>query len=94
MSLPSAAASQSSINRRTSCSSQQKVSIRFSPPTGVSAPRGIQVWHGHNYALDPIRELGLLERGGALRIGLAHYNTRAEVDEALNALEAVVATAP
>jgi cysteine desulfurase family protein (TIGR01976 family) len=53
--------------------------------------QGFQVWNGHNYALDPVRELGLLEKSGVLRIGLAQYNTRSEVDQVLSALETVVA---
>jgi cysteine desulfurase family protein (TIGR01976 family) len=38
------------------------------------------VWSGHNYALEPIRAMGLADKGGVLRVGLAHYNTAAEVD--------------
>ena len=30
--------------------------------------------------------LGLLDRGGVVRIGLTHYNTAAEVDRLLEAL--------
>ncbi|MFA6153103.1 cysteine desulfurase-like protein [Mesorhizobium sp.] len=44
------------------------------------AKEGIFLWHGHNYGLEPIRRLGLAERNGVVRIGLAHYNTEAEVD--------------
>jgi selenocysteine lyase/cysteine desulfurase len=38
------------------------------------------VWSGHNYALEPIKAMGLTDKGGVLRVGLAHYNTAAEVD--------------
>ena len=38
------------------------------------------VWSGHNYALEPIKAMGLADKGGVLRVGLAHYNTAAEVD--------------
>jgi cysteine desulfurase family protein (TIGR01976 family) len=41
--------------------------------------RGVFVWHGHNYALEPLRTLGLLESGGVLRVGLVHYNTHEEI---------------
>lgn len=44
------------------------------------AKEGIYLWHGHNYGLEPIRRLGLADRNGVVRIGLAHYNTAAEVD--------------
>ncbi len=38
------------------------------------------VWSGHNYALEPIKKMGLMDKGGVLRVGLAHYNTASEVD--------------
>ncbi|HEY7763689.1 MAG TPA: hypothetical protein VIB38_01755, partial [Aestuariivirgaceae bacterium] len=47
---------------------------------------GINVWSGHNYALEVVRQLGLDEDEGVLRIGYAHYNTLAEVDRLLDAL--------
>jgi selenocysteine lyase/cysteine desulfurase len=47
------------------------------------ADEGIFVWSGHNFAVEVIRTLGLLEKGGVLRVGLAHYNTRDEVDALL-----------
>jgi cysteine desulfurase family protein (TIGR01976 family) len=50
------------------------------------AAENIFVWDGHNYALEVIRRLGLLESGGVLRVGLAHYNTAEEVDALLDAL--------
>ena len=44
------------------------------------------VWSGHNYAVEPVTRMGLMERGGVLRAGLAHYNTTEEVDGFLAAL--------
>ncbi len=38
------------------------------------------VWSGHNYALEPVNTMGLMEQGGVLRVGMAHYNTHAEVE--------------
>jgi cysteine desulfurase family protein (TIGR01976 family) len=52
--------------------------------------QGICVWSGHNYAYEPVRHLGLDEDSGVLRIGLAHYNTAAEVERALGVLESVI----
>jgi cysteine desulfurase family protein (TIGR01976 family) len=46
----------------------------------------IFVWSGHNYAIEPVGCMGLLDKGGVLRVGLAHYNTEAEVDGFLSAL--------
>jgi cysteine desulfurase family protein (TIGR01976 family) len=51
--------------------------------------RGIQVWDGHFYAARAIEVLGLAERGGVLRTGLAMYNTREEIDRLLEGVEAL-----
>jgi cysteine desulfurase family protein (TIGR01976 family) len=48
--------------------------------------RGIFCWDGNYYALTLMERLGLEEHGGALRIGMAHYNTTEEVDRLLAAL--------
>ena len=53
--------------------------------------RGITTWDGNFYAQALIERLGLQESGGVLRIGLAHYNTAAEVDRLIAALEEIVA---
>ncbi len=49
--------------------------------------QGIQVWDGHNYAVEPVNYLGLMETGGVVRIGLAHYNTAAEIERTLRAID-------
>ncbi len=54
------------------------------------AAQGINVWSGHNYALELARSLGLDEQEGVLRIGLAHYNTLGEVERILAALRALL----
>ncbi len=51
------------------------------------AERGLFVWHGNFYALSVTESLGL-EPAGLVRIGLAHYNTAAEVDRLLQELAA------
>jgi selenocysteine lyase/cysteine desulfurase len=55
------------------------------------ADEGICVWSGHNYAWEVVKALGLDERQGVLRIGLAHYNTADEVDRTLAALRRLIA---
>ncbi len=40
---------------------------------------GIYVWDGHYYALAVVERLGLLDSGGMVRVGAAHYNTLDEV---------------
>jgi cysteine desulfurase family protein (TIGR01976 family) len=49
----------------------------------------IAAWHGNYYALEVHRALGLEERGGALRIGVVHYNTAGEIDRLLDALASI-----
>ncbi|NOH83944.1 cysteine desulfurase-like protein [Vibrio sp. 03-59-1] len=46
----------------------------------------ICVWNGHFYALGLIRQLGLEESGGVVRIGFMHYNTIEEVEQLFEAL--------
>lgn len=54
------------------------------------ARRNIFVWSGYYYALEPALALGIADTGGALRVGPVHYNTEAEIDEFLSALDAAV----
>ena len=53
--------------------------------------RGILAWDGDFYAQSLIERLGLFERGGVLRLGIAHYNTAGEIDRLLDALEGIAA---
>ncbi|HEV8403060.1 MAG TPA: cysteine desulfurase-like protein [Candidatus Limnocylindrales bacterium] len=50
---------------------------------------GIHAWDGDFYATGLIERLGLAETGGVLRLGLVHYNTAAEVDRTLEAVERI-----
>jgi cysteine desulfurase family protein (TIGR01976 family) len=47
--------------------------------------RGIAVWHGDYYAVELMKQLGLQD-GGAVRAGIVHYNTEAEVDRLIDEL--------
>lgn len=47
---------------------------------------GIYVWDGNYYALALMERLGLESNGGAVRVGLAHYNSAQEVDRFLQAM--------
>jgi cysteine desulfurase family protein (TIGR01976 family) len=51
------------------------------------AARGVFVWDGDYYAREIMTRLGLLETGGAVRIGFCHYHTADEVDRVLEALD-------
>jgi cysteine desulfurase family protein (TIGR01976 family) len=50
------------------------------------ASRGIFVWDGDYYAREVMTRLGLLQSGGAVRVGFCHYHTADEVDRVLQAL--------
>ena len=69
------------------------ITIDGQAPRGLAealGERGIFCWDGNYYAITLMERLGLEETGGALRIGLAHYNTLAEVDRLLAALREIV----
>jgi cysteine desulfurase family protein (TIGR01976 family) len=48
--------------------------------------RGLFVWAGHHYALTLMDRLGL-GQAGVVRVGAVHYNTAAEVERLLEALD-------
>jgi cysteine desulfurase family protein (TIGR01976 family) len=54
------------------------------------AAKNIFVWSGHNYAVEPVARMGLMDKGGVLRVGLAHYNTEAEVDAFIDSLAEII----
>ena len=65
------------------------VSLAGYTPAEVAAKlgeKGIFVWNGHYYAVAVMDGLGLLDKGGLIRIGFVHYNTTQEVDRVLAAL--------
>ncbi len=53
------------------------------------AAKNIFVWHGHNYAYETARTLGI-ETDGVLRTGIAHYNTAEEISRTVEAIEMAV----
>lgn len=52
--------------------------------------RGIYTWDGHYYAWELMAALGLARSGGAVRVGLAHYSTAAEIERLGAALDEMV----
>ncbi|UCE20372.1 MAG: cysteine desulfurase-like protein [Gemmatimonadota bacterium] len=54
--------------------------------SGQLAQENIYVWDGNYYALEIMERLGLEKHGGAVRVGLCHYNTAEEVDRFLEVL--------
>ena len=51
------------------------------------AQNDIYVWDGNFYALSAIERLGLEEKGGVVRVGLAHYNTLQEIERLIALLK-------
>ena len=66
----------------------------ITPRTAAEAlgAKGIAVWDGDFYATGLIERLGLAPEG-VVRIGLTHYNTRAEVDRLADELQTIAARA-
>jgi len=58
--------------------------------TPLTEKHRIAIRHGHFYAYRAVRDLGLLERGGVVRVSLAHYNTPAEVTRLTEALDEAI----
>ena len=48
---------------------------------------GVFVWSGHFYALRLVERLGLYDKGGLIRVGIAPYNTQEELDRLIDALK-------
>jgi cysteine desulfurase family protein (TIGR01976 family) len=68
------------------------VTVDGRTPAEVSrtlAADGIATYAGHYYAVEPMRRLGLLDHGGAVRIGFVHYHGPDDVDRVLTALDAL-----
>lgn len=65
------------------------VTIDGASPKDVTAhlaSRSIYAWAGHYYAVNLMERLGVLDKGGLVRIGFVHYNTAEEVDRCMEAL--------
>ena len=54
------------------------------------ARENIFAWSGHNYAVEVAQSLGILESGGAVRLGPVHYNSHDEIDRCLDSLESIL----
>ena len=65
------------------------ISLReTNPETAASAlaESGLQLWHGHFYALRIMERLGVAKEG-MLRTGISMYNTRTEIERLIAGLE-------
>jgi cysteine desulfurase family protein (TIGR01976 family) len=69
-------------------------SVKGKDPHAVAqflADHHIYVWSGHYYAVEIMDRLGKAEEGGMVRVGLAHYNTHAELERLEAVLQKLVA---
>ena len=53
------------------------------------ASKGIFVWDGDFFATKLVKVLGLRERGGLVRVGLAPYNTMEEIERTIEAIKEI-----
>ncbi|MGB4398183.1 MAG: aminotransferase class V-fold PLP-dependent enzyme, partial [Daejeonella sp.] len=77
------------------CTSTISFRLKDIPPIQVAkrlAELGIFVWAGGFYAVGLMRALGLSESGGMVRIGLAPYNTKEEIERTLKAIAEIAAS--
>ncbi|RJT37466.1 cysteine desulfurase-like protein [Mesorhizobium waimense] len=58
---------------------------------GQMNAENIFLWSGHNYAWEIVHQLGIPAEEGVVRIGIAHYNNAAEIDETLESVHRVIA---
>ena len=66
--------------------------IRDIPPMQVAkrlAEKGIFVWAGGFYAVALMKSFGVVDRGGLVRIGLAPYNTKEEIERTLSEIRGI-----
>ncbi|MBT8078474.1 MAG: cysteine desulfurase-like protein [Gammaproteobacteria bacterium] len=54
------------------------------------AQRNIFLWSGHNYAVEVVNALGLMDKGGVVRVGPVHYNSDDEIDRLLLELDHIL----
>lgn len=76
------------------CTSTISLRLGEIPPKKIAAAlgeKGIFTWAGSFYAVQIAKSLGLYDSGGLLRIGLAPYNTREEIDRTLAEIRRIAA---
>ena len=78
------------MERRVSTVSFTHESIAPDTIAEALAERNIFVWSGHNYALEVVKALDILDKGSTVRVGAVHYNSTEEVDCLLNALQNIL----
>ena len=89
-SSPASPASRSTGRRRAARapppSRSPSTASRPGRPAGRSATRGLFAWDGDFYAARLVELLGLQDRGGLVRVGLAPYTTEGELERLVAAV--------
>lgn len=75
------------LSHRTPTLAFTKNGIDTAEIARVLGENGIFVWDGDYYAVEIVKALGLADSGGMVRVGLAHYNTRTEIDRLLDVVK-------
>lgn len=78
------------VHRRTSIFSFVVDGMPSSDVVGRIDPTHVAIRWGHFYAYRAIRDLGLLDRDGVVRVSMIHYNDPHEVDRLIRALDAAI----
>ena len=78
------------MDRRVSTVSFTHESVLPDTIAAALAEQNIFVWSGHNYALEVVKALGILDSGSVVRVGAVHYNTVDEINSLLAALDAIL----
>lgn len=55
--------------------------------TTVLGDKGINAWNGDFYAVEAVAAIGLADKGGLIRIGMAPYCTEGDIDRTLNTIQ-------
>jgi selenocysteine lyase/cysteine desulfurase len=84
--------SEADMDRRTPTAAIRIAGVSPRSAAERLGERGIAVWDGDFYATGLIERLGLAPEG-VVRIGLTHYNTRAEVDRLADELAEIASGA-
>ena len=58
--------------------------------TQMLGDRGINSWHGDYYAIQIMKAMGVYDKGGMVRLGLAPYVTQSDIDRTLYAVRSLV----
>ncbi len=74
------------------CTSTISFRLKDIPPKKIAqqlADQGIFVWAGGFYVVELMRMLGVSDTGGLVRIGLAPYSTKEEIDRTLEVIRKI-----